>query len=85
MFQHGLGEVLNDRETGRDICLTDILSRRCIILNLTVRKALEQALWEMRYLKVQRADFSAIPGGELHPQAVAPEVSDVHLLDDTAS
>src|SRR5699024_4846917 len=42
---------LMTEEIGQVICLTDIPSRRPIILNSTVRKALAPALWETRYLR----------------------------------
>ena len=59
-------------EIGPDTCRTDIRSLRHTFSNLIIRKDLEQALSVIRYLKSTDESFSAIPGGELHPQAVAP-------------
>lgn len=44
-------------ETGQDICLTDIRSRRLITLCSTVRKALVPALWVTRFSKAQTEAF----------------------------
>ena len=59
-------------ETGQDICHTDTHSQKLTTLNLTVRKDLEQVSLGDQVFKSTDGSFSAIPGGELHPQAVAP-------------
>ena len=70
-----LGEVLNDRGIGQVICLTDIPSRRPIILKFDRPEGFGASFVGDQVFKSVEGSFSAIPGGELHPQAVGSGIS----------